>query len=208
MLYTSTVEPNTLVVLKQLMQIPELQDFYLVGGTCLSLRYGHRISVDIDLFSTNNFENDPIISALEREFETFQYKNANNPAGLFGFIGNLKVDLVKHYYFKQIGTAIIEDGIRMFSDKDIIAMKVFAILKRAQKKDFWDIAELLQHYTIQDFIDYYTEKYPSHQLLISIPQALTYFSDADEGEDPISLKGQNWESVQKIIKNKVSEYLS
>jgi predicted nucleotidyltransferase component of viral defense system len=190
------------------MQMPELQDFYLVGGTCLSLRYGHRISVDIDLFSTNNFENDQIISALEREFETFQYKNANNPAGIFGFIGNLKVDLVKHYYFKQIGTAIIEDGIRMFSDKDIIAMKVFAILKRAQKKDFWDIAELLQHYTIQDFIDYYTEKYPSHQLLISIPQALTYFSEADEGEDPISLKGQNWESVQKIIKNKVSEYLS
>jgi hypothetical protein len=38
MLYTSTVEPNTLVVLKQLMEIPELQDFYLVGGTCLSLK--------------------------------------------------------------------------------------------------------------------------------------------------------------------------
>jgi predicted nucleotidyltransferase component of viral defense system len=83
----------------------------------------------------------------------------------------------------------MEDGIRMFSDEDIMAMKIFAILQRAQKKDFWDIAELLQHYSIQDFIDPYQKKYPSHQLLISIPSALIYFADADESEDPISLKG-------------------
>lgn len=208
MLYTSTVEPDTLVVLKQLMSIPELQDFYLVGGTCLSLRYGHRISVDLDLFSTKDFENQTIISVLENEFKTFQYRSPNNPVGIFGFIGDIKIDLVKHYYFKQIADAIIEDGIRMFSDNDIIAMKIFAIMKRAHKKDFWDIAELLQHYSVQNFIDFYTAKYPSYQLLISIPHALTYFEDANESEDPISLKGQTWESVQTIIKQKVSEYLS
>lgn len=208
MLYTSTVEPDTLVVLKQLMSIPELQDFYLVGGTCLSLRYGHRISVDLDLFSTKDFENQTIISVLENEFKTFQYRSPNNPVGIFGFIGDIKIDLVKHYYFKQIADAIIEDGIRMFSDNDIIAMKIFAIMKRAQKKDFWDIAELLQHYSVQNLIDFYSTKYPSHQLLISIPHALTYFEDANESEDPISLKGQTWESVQTIIKQKVSEYLS
>jgi hypothetical protein len=27
-----------------------LADFYLVGGTVLSLKLGHRISIDIDLF--------------------------------------------------------------------------------------------------------------------------------------------------------------
>lgn len=96
----------------------------------------------------------------------------------------------------------------MFSDKDIMAMKVNAILKRAQKKDFWDVAELLQHYTIKEFIINYEEKYPDQMLLISIPQALTYFADAEESEDPISLKAQTWESVQKIIKQNVSDYLS
>ncbi len=208
MLYTSTVEPNTLVVLKQLMLIPELQDFYLVGGTCLSLRYGHRISIDLDLFSTKDFECQKIISVLEKKFQTFQYRNANNPIGVFGFIGDIKIDLVKHHHFKKIDDIIIEDEIRMFSDKDIIAMKIFALLKRAQKKDFWDVAELLQHYSVQDFIDFYNEKYPNQMLLISIPHALTYFEDANESEDPISLKGQTWESVQTIIKQKVSEYLS
>jgi len=42
-------------------------------------------------------------------------------------------------------------------------MKVAAIMKRGVKKDFWDIAELLQHYSIQDFIDLYSKKYPSHK---------------------------------------------
>ena len=95
----------------------------------------------------------------------------------------------------------------MYGDRDIIAMKVFAILKRAQKKDFWDVAELLQHYPVKEFIHSYDEKYPNHQLLISIPQALVYFEDADESDDPMSLKGQTWPSVKKQIQQKVKAYL-
>ena len=86
-------------------------------------------------------------------------------------------------------------------------MKIAAILKRGVKKDFWDIAELLDEYSIADFIESYNKKYPNHQLLISIPQALTYFQDAEESEDPVSLKGQTWESVKKHIRQKVSDYL-
>ena len=80
-------------------------------------------------------------------------------------------------------------------------------MKRAVKKDFWDIAELLQHYTIEDFIKYYTKKYPSQQLLISVPFALCYFDEAEESEDPVSLKGQTWKSVKKIIQEKVNEFM-
>jgi len=38
------------------MEIPELKGFSLVGGTALSLLYGHRISIDLDLFSNAGFE--------------------------------------------------------------------------------------------------------------------------------------------------------
>lgn len=208
MLHTSTVEPDTLAILKKIMCLPEFKDFYLVGGTCLSLRYGHRISVDLDLFSTIEFSNENIIDCLQKNFIDFSYNVSNNPVGVFGFINDVKVDLVKHHYFKQISKPVIEEGIRFFADQDIIAMKVFAILKRAQKKDFWDIAELLQHYSIQNFVDCYAEKYPNNQLAIGIPYALTYFDEAEEGEDPISLKNQTWEEVKKFIKLKVKEYLS
>ena len=86
-------------------------------------------------------------------------------------------------------------------------MKVQAVLGRGKKKDFWDISELLKHYSVQNFIDFHTNKYSYQNLLISVPQALTYFSDADESEDPISLKGQTWESVKSEIQKKVREYL-
>jgi tRNA(Leu) C34 or U34 (ribose-2'-O)-methylase TrmL len=87
-----------------------------------------------------------------------------------------------------------------------MAMKVAAILKRAVKKDFWDIAELLEHYTIHELINSYNNKYPNQQLLISIPQALTYFVEAEESEDPICLKGQTWSNIKKNIRKKVSNY--
>ena len=82
----------------------------------------------------------------------------------------------------------------MFSTEDIIAMKVQAILGRGKKKDFWDVAELLQHFSLNDFIEFHKEKYSTQNLLITVPQALTYFADADESEDPISLKNQTWET--------------
>jgi len=75
------------------------------------------------------------------------------------------------------------------------------------KKDFWDISELSYHYTITDCINFYNKKYSNHQLLISIPHALTYFADAEESEDPVSLKGQTWKNVKKHIQYKVNEYL-
>ena len=57
MLHIKTVEPHTFSILKELMTIPELLNFSLVGGTALSLLYGHRMSIDLDLFSNKAFEN-------------------------------------------------------------------------------------------------------------------------------------------------------
>jgi predicted nucleotidyltransferase component of viral defense system len=207
MLQYSTVEPHTLDILKKLMLIPELNDFYLVGGTALSLMYGHRQSVDIDLFSTTDFKNDSIIEPLERNFPGFSYRNTHNPIGLFGAIDGIKTDFVKHHHHTLIERTQLLDGIRFVSIEDIMAMKIAAIMKRGVKKDFWDIAELLKHYKVEDFINYYTKKYPSQQLLISVPFALTYFEDAKDSEEPVSLKGQTWEKVKCFIQQKVNDYL-
>jgi predicted nucleotidyltransferase component of viral defense system len=189
------------------MQLKELNDFYLVGGTALSLYYGHRQSIDLDLFATKEFANEAVLSALAAGFSDLEYSNPNNPIGLFTFISGVKVDLVKHHYFRLIDQPVIADGIRILGVRDLMAMKIAAILKRGVKKDFWDVAELLQHYTLEDFISAYNLKYPNRQVLISIPQALTYYADAEESEDPISAKGQTWKGVKKVIQQAVGEYL-
>lgn len=207
MLSNRPIEPTTLAVLKQLMAIPELHDFALVGGTALAIRYQHRLSIDLDLFSVKNFDNSELVAILEQHFPKFSYRSTNNPIGVFGFIGDVKVDFIKHHRFQLIDELIIEDGIRFYSDKDIMAMKVAAILKRAVKKDFWDIAELLKHYSLNDVLEAYHKKYQDQILSISIPFAITFFEDAEESEDPISLKKQTWQQVKKEIQKKVSDYL-
>ncbi len=207
MLQLSSIDPLALDILKKLMRIPELNDFYLVGGTALALHFGHRLSIDLDLFSTNKFENEKIAHLLSNNFPGFAYRNTNNPIGLFGFIDDVKVDFVQHHYYSLIETIIENDGIRMFSIADLMAMKIAAIMKRGVKKDFWDIAELLKYYSVEDFIKFYTQKYPTQQLLVSVPFVLTYFIDAEESEEPVSLKGQTWPGVKKFIQQKVNDYL-
>lgn len=207
MLYHKTVEPHTFSILKELMVMPELSGFSLVGGTALSLLYGHRQSVDLDLFSSEKFESENLSKILFARYQS-KFVLEDKPAafGVFCYIDNVKVDFVKHPH-PLIRPLQEAEGFRMFSTEDIIAMKVQAILGRGKKKDFWDIAELLNHFSVSDFVRLHKEKYTTQNLLITVPQVMTYFADADEDEDPVSLKNQTWQGVQESISVKVREYL-
>ncbi|MEL6636243.1 MAG: nucleotidyl transferase AbiEii/AbiGii toxin family protein [Bacteroidota bacterium] len=52
MLHYETIDPQTLQLLRTLQNIDDLNDSLLVGGTALALQLGHRISIDLDLFSS------------------------------------------------------------------------------------------------------------------------------------------------------------
>jgi predicted nucleotidyltransferase component of viral defense system len=190
------------------MGMTVLEPFSLVGGTALSLRYGHRSSIDLDLFFHEKFDQPGIVAELESAFgDQFEYKHQHTHFGIFCFIDGIKVDFVyfPHHLIKPI--EIIEE-IRFYSNADIAAMKIQAILGRAKKKDFWDLFELLQNYSLQEIINWHQQKYPSQMLLISIPHAITYFVDADESETPVIFKKQTWNLVQKGIQKAVRDYLS
>jgi len=208
MLHTKTIEPRTLSILKELMQIPEFNQFSLVGGTALSLKYGHRLSVDLDFFSHQEMNKDFLIDFLRTKYSNrFIIENTQAKWGIFCYIDNIKIDIVQ-YPHNIIGKIENRESIRFYHDKDLMAMKIQAILGRGKKKDFWDIAELLEHYSVQEMIDCHKAKYPNQMLGISIPQALTYFVDADESEEPITLKPLTWEKVKSTISDKVRKFLS
>jgi len=189
------------------MYLPSLKQFSLVEGTALALRYGHRSSVDLDLFFHEKFDHQTIVDELKGIFQQrFVYKQQHTQFGIFCFIENIKVDIV---YFPHQPISDIEevDQIRMYSSADISAMKLQAILGRAKKKDFWDLHELLKHYPLQQLMDWHTQKYPNQMLAISIPHAITYFIEADESETPVSFKNQTWDLINKDISKTVSDYL-
>ncbi|MDR2626954.1 MAG: nucleotidyl transferase AbiEii/AbiGii toxin family protein [Dysgonamonadaceae bacterium] len=194
--------------MKKLMSIPELTDFSLVGGTALALHYGHRKSVDLDLFATKEFDAGTIVAALENNFDKHLKHISTNKVGIFVYVAGVKVDLIKYHFHPLIAPIMQEQDIRFFSIEDIMAMKVNAILKRGMKKDFWDIAELLEHYSVAELIENYMKKFPDQMLMISIPRALVYFNDAEDTENPLCLKNKNWTEIKQFISNKVNTFLT
>lgn len=207
MLHTETVEPGALSLLERLMSLKSLSQFCLVGGTALALRYGHRSSVDLDLFFHKKFDLENIENELKFEFGNhFDYEGGHKQFGIFCYIKKIKVDIV-YFPHLPIQEFVTEKKIRMYSNDDIGAMKIQTILGRGKKKDFWDLYELLQHYSLQQLMDWHKQKYPSQMLAISIPNAISYFVDAEESETPVSFKGQTWEQIKRSISRTVSDYL-
>lgn len=52
-------------------------------------------------------------------------------------------------------------------------------------------------------IHFHKLKYPEQNLLITIPQAVTYFIDAEDSEDPISLKAKQGKVSKNLFRNKL-----
>lgn len=208
MLHLETVEPGTLAILKRLMGLPALKDFSLVGGTALALRYGHRTSVDLDLFTEGEMDPNAIVATLTDVFGgSFTYREDQQAKwAMFGFIDEVKLDIVR-FPHARIAKVVEVDGLRLYADDDIGPMKIEAILHRAKKKDFWDMSELLHAHGLQRIMDDHRRKYPKNTIAISIPRAITYFIDAEESEEPVSLKGQTWEGIKRSIKEVVNDYL-
>lgn len=97
MLFTNTVSPDTLSLLKALVLLPELTNFPLVGGTNLSLRFGHRVSVDLDLFTNTPFIPDELFSAIVQVYpQTIKIDQRKQTIWLT--INGIKVDLILHEY--------------------------------------------------------------------------------------------------------------
>ena len=207
MLHFETVDPNVVPILKRLFNLKALHGCSLVGGTALSLRYGHRRSIDLDLFTAGDLDRDAVVASLEREFGSlFDFKPSKASWAIFCHIDGVKVDIVR-YPHPRIAPEVVVEELRFYDDADIAAMKIQAILGRGVKKDFWDLHELFKHHDVQWVMDRHAEKYPNQMIAVSIPHALTYFVDADESEVPVSLKGQTWEGIKRSISQTVSDYL-
>ena len=71
----------------------------------------------------------------------------------------MKLDIC--YDENPIFPLVNANGIRMVSEKDIAAMKINAITQdRQRKKDFWDIHDLLESYSIENMVNFALKRYP------------------------------------------------
>ena len=202
MLSLRTIEPHTLELLRALMQEAALSELRLVGGTALALQYGHRSSVDLDLFGKIDIDGYELQSILSK-YGVLKVENETKILHQY-YIDDIKVDVV-NYPFEWISPIIEEDGIRLASPIDIAAMKVNAIEGRGTKKDFIDMYMLLQHYSLKEIIAFYQQKYPNYSIFRAL-RSLTYFDDAEDQFMPRMFIEDTWEDMKLYITNQVKLY--
>lgn len=200
MLYKRTVEPSTFSLLAELMALPPLNDFYLVGGTALALQIGHRWSVDIDLFCDLRWDTESLMECLPKPHE----KTAATSVFQGYYIGEVKCDFVRYLYPRQL-PLVIEEQVRMASPLEIAAMKLMAITNRGKKKDFVDLHFLLKMYSLKEIFDLFVQKFPGTQPFL-VARSLSYFEDAELDPDPLIFKPTEWSKIKESIRKSVNEF--
>jgi len=203
MLHFDTVLPILKSTLETLTQSDVFSEFRLVGGTALSLQLGHRMSDDIDLFTdalygSIDFEN--IDSFLNDTFPCVDDSGIALVAmGKSYAVGTDRENLVKvdlFYTDEFIRDIVRVDDIRMAAIDDIVAMKIEVIQRVGRKKDFWDLHELLDKYSLAQMIALHEERYPYGHDTDLIVSNFTNFEKADNQYDPICLRGKHWEVIK------------
>ena len=202
-LHYDTVSPLLRDILSQLMAQPEFTPFCLVGGTSLSLQLGHRVSIDIDLFTDAPYASLDFHAIQSKLRDMFPYCQGDCGdivgMGASYIIGNSAYDSIKldlFYTDPFIRPIKTIDNIRIASIEDIIAMKLDVIGRNGRKKDFWDLHELHDKYTIAEMLTLYAERYPYNHTQEELLLGLTNFSLADTDPDPNCLRSKAWPLIK------------
>jgi len=206
MLQKQTISPETLDLLNRLQSVESLESFNLGGGTALALRYGHRMSIDLDFFSNSVFDTQLILEELKEVCRLDEFKVLlQRPKSLFLVVNNVKLDILS-YEYAELNQSENIDSIKLLSEPDNICMKLSAVSNRGEKKDFYDVYEILKRYPLIQLLDWYQEKYLDNEVSFLV-RSLTYFEDAENTPEPISLTGVSWDDVKENIRLNVSEFL-
>ncbi|UQB68961.1 nucleotidyl transferase AbiEii/AbiGii toxin family protein [Epilithonimonas zeae] len=212
MLFFSTVSPELKSALEIVMNAEILKPFRLVGGTSLSLQLGHRISIDIDLFTDANYGSidfGEIEEFLKTKFSFIKFSSELTSFGKSYFVGNSQDNAVKLDIFYSdpfIDNELLLDDIRMASLKDIAAMKIEVIQNGGRKKDFWDLHELLEHFSLNEMLEFNKKRYPFSHDFDLIIKNFTNFEIADDDFDVLCLKGKYWEIIKSDFENLIKKF--
>ena len=176
MLQKETIKDNTLELLKKLQREEILSTTRLVGGTALALQIGHRISVDLDLFSKEPLDINAIEQILTHKFNFSAHFISKG--SVRGEIDGIKIDILHHPY-EWIDEPVCEEDIIMASLQDITAMKLNTIIHNGTRpKDFLDVAYLSQYFSYDDMRSILVQKYPEYDPIL-LDRCINYFDDIE-----------------------------
>lgn len=176
------------------------QEWYLAGGTALTLQCDHRTSVDLDFFTPRkgiDLDLDFIIRTLSPDWVTTNQKQDT----LYGELNNTKISFIAYPYFVSKQPFLSFGFINVLDAQDIAVMKIIAISQRGKKRDFFDLYWYLNNREpLINILERVKEQYPDTQHNYHhILKSLTYFEEAEEDPGPQIFFNTSWEQVKKYF---------
>lgn len=199
-MFEQTINERMVLAMQGLSAYPEISgQFYLAGGTALALKLGHRKSEDLDFFTSEEFDTNRIVEIFKEKKGEIRTEVRQT---VHGEIDGAKISFIGYSYplLEPLKQQEKIHGITLASVMDIACMKLVTLSQRGEKKDFYDVYELLKSISMKEFkgalLKKYSEKYAG---LYAIARSLIYFADAEDSLQPQSLNGTNWEEVKKFF---------
>jgi hypothetical protein len=200
--YPETINAQTAETLRALRDRSLLGSFYLAGGTGLALRVGHRLSVDLDFFVGELFDEELLIQRVQA-MPGFALVE-RGPHTIHATIQGIKVSYLGYPYpvlfpFESFLNVPVADP------RDIACMKITAIASRGTKRDFIDLYVASQQFGLEHLLACFARKYArTGYNRMHILKSLTFFGDAEKDPMPHMLVPIKWTDVKRFFEQHAS----
>ncbi len=199
-IFWEALASDTWRALEALARLPLPGDFYLAGGTALALQIGHRISHDLDFFSSNNPLSAVERSVLARDLRRIQPSVVRQESDeqLYATIMGVEVSFVYQQHPLLFPTIDI-GGLVAAQPADIGLMKLSAIKDRGTRRDFVDLYCLRHIAPLKTLFQWLPQKYHDRpDFTVHLAYALRYFDDAEADASELHmLRDVKWSEVKK-----------
>lgn len=184
--------------------VPEVNKFYLAGGTALALHLGHRYSKDFDFFTLQDFDMDSLRQGLEQRGNCQDIRQ--RPKTLFLTFDAILCSFI-FYQYPLLDVATPSPwGFDLVTVREIGAMKIMAIGGRGRKRDFIDLYFIARDLGLENVWQDFTTKYAGTGYdAYHFMRALTFFNDADDEDPPTMITPANWNDVKKFFETEVKK---
>jgi hypothetical protein len=222
---------NTRNVFEYLANEPLLQGFTLIGGTALSLQIGHRVSEDLDFWTSNETLKKRDISMLIRNAQESGFSAELAMSGdkiIAAKINGLDVLLysqdykingvkvtffarkdVPYHYFDGFDRIKYQDtSFSIMTEAGLLAMKSYVIHQRTRSRDIFDLYALLKRgHLIEDILDYGKKAEPSSSIECA-KAVLTGLIPLDKDDEGLMSIGEltSMSEVYDFFKQKINDY--
>jgi hypothetical protein len=205
MLHWNTITETMRSILREFSRTEIASGFYLAGGTALSLQLGHRRSVDLDFFSSNQ-DVPTIRPILEDALAPLRPILADSAWGNLVYLAK---DVRLGFYgygFPLVAPLVEADGMKLASVEDIGLMKLDTLLSRATRKDFYDLYFICRNIDLTELLKLAPRKFANvRDFETQAVKRLTYFDNAESDLDPVLLQTVPWQTVKDFFVRQARE---